>query len=298
VPEGHTIHRLAARHRELFRGRRIVASSPQGRFAAGAEALTGALLRDTEAYGKHLLHHYSLGRTLHVHLGLYGAFTDGAGAPPEPVGQVRLRLASRAHWLDLRGPTACELFGPPEVAALRARLGADPLRGDEGGQGKTEAAYARIRRSPTPLAALLLDQSVVAGSGLVYVTEVLFRAGIHPTAPGRTLDPAGWDELWTDLRALMREGVARGRIDTVHTAHTPEAMRRAPRVDRHGGEVYVYRRAGLPCLVCGTPVARGVLAGRNSYWCPTCQPPGQPAEEWTASAALRAATSTGSHTGA
>ena len=61
-----------------------------------------------------------------------------------------------------------------------------------------------------------------------------------------------WDELWDDLRALMKEGVARGRIDTVHTAHTPEAMRRAPRVDRHGGEVYVYRRPGQPCLVCGT----------------------------------------------
>lgn len=69
----------------------------------------------------------------------------------------------------------------------------------------------------------------------------------------------------------MKEGVLSGRIDTVHTAHTPEAMRRAPRVDRHGGEVYVYRRPGQPCLVCGTPIARGPLAGRNLYWCPACQ---------------------------
>jgi endonuclease-8 len=70
----------------------------------------------------------------------------------------------------------------------------------------------------------------------------------------------------------MKEGVARGRIDTVHTRHTPEAMGRAPRVDRHGGEVYVYRRPGQPCLACGTAVARGPLAGRNLYWCPACQP--------------------------
>ena len=42
-----------------------------------------------------------------------------------------------------------------------------------------------------------------------------------------------------------------GRIDTVRPEHTPEAMGRPPRVDRHGGEVYVYRRAGQPCLVCG-----------------------------------------------
>jgi len=49
-------------------------------------------------------------------------------------------------------------------------------------------------------------------------------------------------------------------------------MGRPPRVDRHGGEVYVYRRAGQPCLICGTPVRHGGLAGRNSYWCPICQP--------------------------
>jgi endonuclease-8 len=113
---------------------------------------------------------------------------------------------------------------------------------------------------------------VVAGVGLIYATEVLFRAGLAPTTPGRTVSPPRWLEIWHDLRALMAEGVARGRIDTVHTAHTPEAMRRAPREDRHGGEVYVYRRAGQPCLICGSPVQRGQIAGRNAYWCAVCQP--------------------------
>jgi endonuclease-8 len=267
VPEGHTIHRLAARHRELFAGWPVVAASPQGRFAAGAAALTGAVLHDTEAYGKHLLHHFRGAGSLHVHLGLYGGFTDGPAPAPPPVGQVRLRLSDDRHWLDLRGPTACELLTEPEVDLLRGRLGADPLRPD----ADPAAAYERIRRSGKPLAALLLDQSIVAGAGLVYVTEVLFRAGIPLTRTGRDLAAEQWAALWEDLCGLMREGVARGRIDTVHTAHTPEAMRRAPRVDRHGGEVYVYRRAGQPCLVCGTEIRRGALAGRNSYWCPTCQ---------------------------
>ena len=58
----------------------------------------------------------------------------------------------------------------------------------------------------------------------------------------------------------------------MHTAHTPEAMNRAPRVDDHGGEVYVYRRHGQPCHVCGTRVRTEVLAGRNLFWCPRCQP--------------------------
>ncbi len=267
VPEGHTIHRLAMRHRERFGGRRVTASSPQGRFTAGADALSGAVLRDTEAYGKHLLHHYSGGRTLHVHLGLYGRFTDGPAPAPPPVGEVRLRLRTSRHWLDLRGPAACEVLSRPEVEALLERLGPDPLRDD----ADPNAAYARISRSTKPIAALLLDQSIVAGPGVIYANEVLFRAGIPPTRAGRDVTEDEWNRIWTDLRQLMREGVEKGRIDTVHSAHTPEAMGRPPRVDRHGGEVYIYRRAGQPCLICGDEVRTGGLAGRNLYWCPTCQ---------------------------
>ncbi|MFF5293695.1 Fpg/Nei family DNA glycosylase [Paractinoplanes globisporus] len=268
MPEGHTIHRLAARHRELFAGRRVAVASPQGRFAAGAGVVDGRRLRDTEAYGKHLLHHYEGDLSVHVHLGLYGKFSDGEAPVPTPIGQVRMVVNSDAHWLELRGPTACEVFDPVQARQLRERLGADPLRDD----ADAEEAGRRVRGSTKPIFALLLDQSIVAGCGLIYANEVLFRAGLAPTTPGRSVGAELWDEIWTDLRALMKEGVARGRIDTVHTQHTPEAMRRAPRVDRHGGEVYVYRRPGQPCLVCGTAVARGPLAGRNLYWCPVCQP--------------------------
>jgi endonuclease-8 len=268
VPEGHTIHRLAARHRRLFAGGAVTVSSPQGRFTAGAALLTGRRLVDAEAYGKHLLHHFDSGLALHVHLGLYGRFADGVPPAPDPIGQVRMRTESRRHWLDLRGPAACEVLDPAQVAALRSRLGADPLRDD----ADPAAAYATLIRSKRPIFALLLDQTIVAGCGLIYANEVLFRAGLAPTTPGREISERCWAELWDDLRALMKEGVARGRIDTVHTAHTPEAMGRAPRMDRHGGEVYVYRRPGQPCLVCGTPVSRGPMAGRNLYWCPVCQP--------------------------
>lgn len=268
MPEGHTVHRLAARHRELFAGHAVSISSPQGRFTAGAALVTGQILVNTEAYGKHLLHHYAGDRTVHVHLGLYGRFTEGDGDPPDPVGLIRLRMAGNGHWLDLRGPTACEVFDPAQVALLKSRLGPDPLRDD----ADPTLAWAKISKSSKSLFALLMDQSVVAGSGLIYTTEVLFRAGLAPTTPGRAISADCWQELWDDLRALMKAGVARGRIDTVHLAHTPEAMRRAPRVDNHGGEVYVYRRARQPCLVCGTPVSRGELVARNLYWCPTCQP--------------------------
>ncbi|WP_093619100.1 Fpg/Nei family DNA glycosylase [Actinoplanes philippinensis] len=269
MPEGHTIHRLAIRHRELFAGHPVTATSPQGRFAAGAALIDGRTLLDTEAYGKHLLHHYEGEHTLHVHLGLYGKFADGELPAPAPAGQLRMVLTGSGHWLELRGPTACEVLDPGAVEDLRSRLGADPLRDD----ADPAAASARVRASTKPLFALLMDQSIVAGCGLIYANETLFRAGLSPLTPGATIDADRWTAIWDDLRSLMKEGVLRGRIDTVHTQHTPEAMRRAPRVDRHGGEVYVYRRAGRPCLVCDTPIARDELAGRNLYWCPTCQPP-------------------------
>jgi formamidopyrimidine-DNA glycosylase len=78
--------------------------------------------------------------------------------------------------------------------------------------------------------------------------------------------------MWDDLVELMAEGVVVNRIDTVRAEHTPEAMGRDARKDDHGGEVYVYRRNDMPCHVCGTRVRTQVLAGRNLFWCPRCQP--------------------------
>jgi endonuclease-8 len=116
-----------------------------------------------------------------------------------------------------------------------------------------------------------MDQTVIAGIGNVYRAEVLFRHRLPPDRPGHDLDRPTWDAVWEDLVLLMKEGVKSGEIDTVRPEHMPEAMGRDPRDDAHGGEVYVYRRAGLPCLVCGTLVLTTVVAGRNLFWCPECQ---------------------------
>ena len=266
MPEGHTLHRLAKLHQRRYAGSTVRVSSPQGKFSASS--VDGRLFRRAEAHGKHLFHVYGPDATVHVHLGLYGTFTESPHPVTEPVGQVRMRLAGPTHWTDLRGPNRCEVLTDVEVAALRARLGPDPLRRD----AKPDLANARIARSRQSIAVLLMDQTVLAGVGNVYRAEVLFRHGVHPLVPGNRVDRALWDDLWLDLTVLMRAGVKVGRIDTVRPEHLPEATGRAPRQDRHGGEVYVYRRTGQPCLVCGTPVAAASLAGRNLYWCPTCQP--------------------------
>ncbi|TDC72590.1 DNA-formamidopyrimidine glycosylase family protein, partial [Actinomadura sp. 7K507] len=86
MPEGHTVHRLAAEHLRMFGGRRVAASSPQGRFAEGAAWLDGRVLVVGDAHGKHLLLGFDDERVLHVHLGIYGKYVFGAGPAPEPVG--------------------------------------------------------------------------------------------------------------------------------------------------------------------------------------------------------------------
>jgi endonuclease-8 len=267
LPEGHTLHRLAGDLTAAFAGAAVRSTSPQGRFAAEAARLDGRVLESTEALGKHLFVSFvDVPEQVHVHLGLYGSFVVSPGTSVPVVGQVRWRLESDVT-ADLRGPNACELLTPPEVDALAARLGPDPLRDDS----DPDRAWHRIHRSSTPIAALLMDQKVLAGVGNVYRAEILYRHRVAPMTAGRRIPRTRWNAMWEDLRGLMREGVRTGRIDTVRPEHEPEAMGRAPRADDHGGEVYVYRRDGQPCLVCGTSVRRREVAGRNLFWCPSCQ---------------------------
>lgn len=263
MPEGHTIHRLARRHRRLLGGQEVRASSPQGRFADGAALLDGQTLKSTDAWGKHLFHRYSGGLTLHVHLGLYGKFADGAGEAPEPRGALRLRLQSAEHWLDLRGPIRCELVTPEEIDEITAALGPDPLRPD----GDPRRTAARLARSRVAVGALLMDQTVLAGVGNVYRAEVLFRHRVHPYLPGRDLDPVVWEDMWEDLVVLMKAGVRSGRIITTDPADRDRPSGPARRTDAH----YVYRRTGEPCRRCGDAVVQALMVARNLFWCPSCQ---------------------------
>jgi endonuclease-8 len=265
VPEGHTLYRLAADIRESFKGDRVAVSSPQGRFASSAALIDGSTVLDAQSYGKHLFVELSADLAIHVHLGLYGTFAISAGAPPPPIGQVRLRLVGSRAYGDLRGATACDLVDEQAQRALMDRLGPDPLRPDADWQRMWQA-MSRSRRS---VAALLMDQSVVAGIGNVYRAELLYRAGLDPQVPGNRLSRRTVKALWDDSVELMQHGVRAGRIDSVAPVHDPTA-----RVDPVSGVAegrYVYRRHGESCRVCGTVVRTAELEGRNLYWCPRCQ---------------------------
>ena len=118
MPEGHTLFRVAAELREAFGGLPTRVSSPQGRFAADAAALDGAVLVGAESAGKHLFVEFDGARLVHVHLGLIGRLdvVTGAAEVRPPTGQVRMRLEARradgTAYADLRGAITCRLVTP------------------------------------------------------------------------------------------------------------------------------------------------------------------------------------------
>lgn len=270
MPEGHVTHRIAASLRDRCGGRTVCTSSPQGRFAEAATLLDGTRLLDAQSYGKHLMLDFDHDRTVWIHLGLIGKMRWVARDNLTSPETLRFRLAVDEHAIELRGPQWCRLITPDERAKVVAKSGPDPLRDD----ADPERAWAVIQRTTRTIGALLMDQTLFAGVGNIFRAEVLFRQGIDPQIPGNQLPRQTFDAIWSDLVALMAAAVKKGEIDTVHDEYLPEAMGRPARDDAHGGEVYVYRRAGEYCYVCHTPVAHKELQGRNLYWCPTCQPSG------------------------
>jgi len=358
VPEGHSVHRIALQFRRNFVGQRCATSSPQGRFAAGAAQLDGLTMIASNAVGKHLLLGFEGDLTLHVHLGLYGAwdfagevtadptFTSAGGRmgqtnqhgtflddvtglrpgaleeapeallavsaegpgernlkvdalpesslgsigaprrtrlrmsesdretavedgefPPPPIGAVRVRLLTETAVADLRGPTACEVFDPPQVEKLLAKLGPDPMHDSS---RKAENRFVeRVLKSATPIGLQLMDQSVVAGIGNVYRAELLFRARLNPHAPGKTIPEPALRKLWKDWAHLLAVGVETGQMMTRDDLRTEDDYRRAmaSRDERH----YVYKRTGQKSLRGRGTVVMEDMGGRNLYWAPGWQ---------------------------
>ncbi len=321
MPEGHSVHRIARQFGLHFVGKKVGASSPQGRFAAGAAQIDGLEMLSSTAVGKQLFLEFEHDLWLRVHLGMYGAWdfsgvvtadatmasasgrigqTNQRGTvvgefedsltsigaprrtrlrmaeqeregeldefPPEPIGAVRVRLLTDSTCADLRGPTACDVLGPDQVQTAIGKLGPDPLV-DIGSAGK-DRFVAAVRRKPTPIGLLLMDQSVVAGIGNVYRAELLFRARLNPHTPGRDLPEDEVRALWKDWVKLLTIGVATGQMMTMDGL-SKEAYdgALASRSDRH----WVYHRTGEPCRVCSTPIVMQEIGARKLYWCPVCQ---------------------------
>ncbi len=263
MPEGPTLHRLARIHQKHFGKQPVAVSSPQGRFEASAALV----------HGRPLLRAERLRQAPVLPLRPAG----GARAPravrdvhqrADPGPQPR-RAGCGCGWsapntADLRGPTACELITEPEVADVVARLGPDPLRRN----ADPELAWNRISKSRGTA-----GRPADAAGGDRRDRQRLPRRAALPAPPRpvpcreQPIDEADGTPCGRIWWPGCTSASAAGRIVVVR----PEDDHGLPSYAPGRPRIYVYRRTGQPCLVCGTPVRLVEFAGRNVFWCPTCQ---------------------------
>ena len=242
---------------------------------AGAQFARDASTVEISRRGKHILMQLDDGRVLDVHLGMTGAIAlldARARQPlPEPVPHERLLLAMQRgrqcfHFrlTDIRGFGHALLLtrdadGELDLPALR-RMGPEPL-----GDWPVEDFLVTCSRRRTPIKALLLDQSIVAGVGNYLADEALFAARVHPAAPAVDLSTRKLRQLHAAVRDTIAASIANGGA----------SLRNYRQVDGSLGEsqehLLAYGRAGLPCVRCGTLLRKLVVAGRGTTICPRCQ---------------------------
>jgi endonuclease-8 len=258
LPEGHTIHRAARDHRRAFSGQKLSVTSPQGRFSEGASLLDSEFCETVEAFGKHLLYRFKSSRALHVHLGLFGRLRKQSLPIKPPKGAVRVRLASKKHFVDINGPTICEVLDQSGVNALLNRIGPDVLRAD----ANPEISFQKIRRSSLPIGRLIMDQSIMAGIGNIYRTEILWRQAIHPEIPGKAITRQTFDRIWADSVYLLAIGMKRNAIVTVDAQiHSKK---------RSGEKYNIFGR--VSCPKCDGAVRHLEINKRRAFVCDRCQP--------------------------
>jgi len=114
---------------------------------------------------------------------------------------------------------------------------------------------------------LLLRQDVLAGLGNIYADEVLFAAGLHPRRKADGLFPAEEQRLYRSIRTVLRRAI-HNRGTTLPDSRYRDAEGRP---GAHQERLCVYQRHGEPCVRCGTPIERSVIAQRGTHYCPNCQ---------------------------
>ena len=238
-------------------GKVLEVASPQGRFHEGAARLDGVTCLSVEAYGKHLIYRFDGDLALHIHLGLFGRFRTRKLPAAAPKGEVRVRMMSNTHVVDINGPNTCEVLAAAELLALTTRIGPDVLRKD----ADPALSFARIAKSRVTIGQLLMDQSVIAGIGNIYRTEILWRQKVNPTTPGRAISRAVFDRLWADASQLLEIGVKNNAIITVDGVKKSRS--------RYGERVNIFNKPACP--VCAGDIVKFEIATRRAFMCRTCQ---------------------------
>ncbi|MBV9504681.1 MAG: bifunctional DNA-formamidopyrimidine glycosylase/DNA-(apurinic or apyrimidinic site) lyase [Acidobacteriia bacterium] len=221
-----------------------------------AASLAGRKIAAVKRYGKFILMSLEGGGYLMVHLGMTGRLLLG-GAPGKHTHAI-LTLDRGTLFYDDSRQFGCFQYSavfPKRVA----RLGPEPL------EISFDDFAAGLRRRKTRMKALLLNQSFLRGMGNIYVDEALFRSRIHPLALAARIRGDRARCLYEAIGAVLREAIAAGGSSI------------SDYVDAEGRKGFfqishrVYQRTGEPCVDCGTPIRRLLVAQRSSHFCPKCQ---------------------------
>lgn len=214
------------------------------------------------------------GPTLLAHLRMSGRLY--LRAPDEsPTGYERTTLAlDDGRLLDFYDPRKFgRLVVTERPESILEPLGPEPL--DE--RTTHEVLAQRLRRSRRAVKTQLLDQTVIAGLGNIYVDEALFDAGINPTRPGTSLDDRETERLHASIRLVLERGIANlgTSLGTGKSNFVLPGARGAAGGStgaRNQESLQVFRRTGEPCPRCGTPIVRIIIGQRATHLCPLCQP--------------------------
>lgn len=226
--------------------------------------LTGRIIRRLSRRGKYILASLSGGVTLLVHLRMTGRLLTRL-----PQGERHQRAAfdlddgSRLWYCDLRRFGDMWAFWPGEEDKLGgfADLGPEPLGEDFNGHWLAE----KFANRKAPVKSLLLDQSLVAGLGNIYVDESLFRAGIHPGRAGASLSRKECQVLAASVKDVLSRAI-HGRGTTFRDYRSGLGT-----AGEYQHQLQVYGRAGQPCPGCGQPLFKLRIGGRTTVCCPHCQ---------------------------
>jgi endonuclease-8 len=274
MPEGDTIHRAAATLQRAIGGQVVT------RFASVLPRLTrldaetpvrGRTVERVDARGKHLLIWFSGELVLRTHMRMNGSWH--IYRPGErwqrPHRDMRIVIETAAmHAVAFTVPVA-EFIAARDVLThdVVGALGPDPLSDTF----SADDAIARMQAQGTvEIADVLLDQTVIAGIGNVFKSEVLFGARVNPFMPAGQLTREQLAAIVDVAARFMRANVGASAGGAIVTY---AGMRRTTGRADPSARLWVYGRGGQPCRRCGTPISRrrqGPFA-RSTYWCEQCQ---------------------------
>jgi len=228
--------------------------------------LKGQRIESIERRAKILFFNLSGGETLAVHLKLTGQLIFMPHYPQEPSKHTRAILnftdGTKLYFNDLRKFGWWRLLSPVHRKEIEARHGLEPLSPNFTFKNFT----TQLQRYPNRrLKQTLLDQTLIAGLGNIYVDESCFAAEIRPTRHIQTLAVNELKKLFGSIKKVLRLAIKKGGTSA------KDYVRSDGQPGKFAPYLKVYGRGGKLCKNCKTPIAKIKLAGRGTHFCSSCQ---------------------------